>query len=115
MDRYADEIKIISKPGGVKILVFKDSEYSAVYKAWKESKKDPEEEEIKILKVAASIIRNDSILCTTIKNFYPPSNAMIDNIATEISPKLNFLLQEIIVKNKRYNLENYDRKIKVIF
>ena len=77
-------------------------------------KKNPEEEDMKALRVAASIIRNDNNLCTSIKNFYPPSNNILDNIDTEIPPKLKFLLQQIIVSNKRYNLDDYNKKITVI-
>lgn len=63
-ERYKDEIKFVSKPGGVKIIVFVDSEYTALCKSWRDEKKNPEEEDMKALRVAASIIRNDNNLCT---------------------------------------------------
>lgn len=36
------------------------------------------------------------------------------NIDAEVSPKLMLLLEEIILKNKRYNLDDYKRKVTVI-
>lgn len=44
---YKDEIKFISKPQGVKIIIFVDSEYAALCTVWKNEKKIPEEEDLK--------------------------------------------------------------------
>lgn len=50
--------------------------------------KNPEEEEMKAIKFLASIIRNENNLQVSSKNSYPPSNSILDNIDTEVSPKL---------------------------
>lgn len=103
-------MKIISKAGGLKIITFGDAEYKSLVAAWKNNKKNPNEEELKTLKDAAAIIRNDNKLFVSTKISYPPSNNILDNIDQEIPPKLNYFLQQIILHEKRYNLEKYEKK-----
>lgn len=43
-DKFKGEIKFVSKHGGIKIIVFVDSEYSALCKLWKNDQKNLEEE-----------------------------------------------------------------------
>lgn len=81
---------------------------------WKSDHKNPAEEEMEALKVAACIIRNDNNSFASQKNCYPPSDNILDNIFTETPPKLKFLIQEIVLHDKRYNLESYEKKIIVI-
>ena len=95
-------MSIVSKPGVVKVIIFNDSEYTAICNACKSDRKNPAIEKMQTVKKAASIIRNANY------------DSILENIDLEIAKKLKFLLDEIILHKKRYNLKSYERKITTI-
>ena len=100
--RYGEgNIKFSSKSGSGTIITFRDSEYIALKQSWLEKNKDKNEERLKILKAAASIIRNDinSKECDT--TFYPASDTFLNDVKTNIPESLQFLINEIILKGKK--------------
>lgn len=89
------------------IICFIDKQHDVLNKVWYDSKKQNiGEERYRILKAAATILREDiqSVVCDT-KNYAPPSQ-MFENINREIPESLTYFLELLILKNKRHKLEN---------
>lgn len=63
------------------------------------------------MKSAAAVIRNDNNQFVSQKKCYPPSDRILDNIDDEIPSKLKYFLQEIILRDKKYNLESCEKKL----
>jgi hypothetical protein len=61
---------------------------------------------LKILKTAAAIIRDDIQSCVFDNTMYPPPSRMFENINTDILDSLSYFLEQVILKNKRHNLEH---------
>ncbi|KAE9525653.1 hypothetical protein AGLY_014180, partial [Aphis glycines] len=105
--KYDNRIIITEKQGSLTIICFIDKQYDVLNKVWYDSKKQNiGEERFRILKAAATILREDiqSVVCDT-KN-YPPPSQMFENINREIPESLTYFLELLILKNKRHKLEN---------
>lgn len=77
--------------------------------SWYENKKsNVSEERLRVVEAAAAIIREDirSVLIDT----YPPVNQMFDNINKNIPQSLLFFLKQIIIKNKKGNINELENK-----
>lgn len=105
--KYDNRIIITEKQGSLTIICFIDKQHDVLNKVWYDSKKQNiGEERYRILKAAATILREDiqSVVCDT-KNYAPPSQ-MFENINREIPESLTYFLELLILKNKRHKLEN---------
>lgn len=105
--KYGNRIIITEKLGSSAFICFIDNQHDVLSKAWYEKKKENEmEERLRILKAAAAIVREDiqSIVFDT--DNYPPPTQMFEDINSDIPESLTYLLEQIILKNKRSKLEH---------
>ena len=101
--KYGSRIIITEKPG--KFICFIDNCQDILSQAWSDKKNlNEKEERLKILKAAAA--RNDIRSCVFDNTMYPPSSRMFENINTDIPDSLSYFLEQVILKNKRHNMEH---------
>ena len=108
---YKDKIIISSSWTYSTIVCLKKCEYNILSNAWYEQRKsNKDDEEYRLLDVAAEILLSD--IQSQISDFeqYPVSDKMFDNIDQNVSPKLLYLLRKIILKNRKGNLRPYEVK-----
>ncbi|GFX25092.1 uncharacterized protein TNCV_2752671 [Trichonephila clavipes] len=106
IDRYHDDIVTSCKFGSNNIICFKKINHNILTENWYNQKhKCKEEEELHIPKAASEIIRRDIRAQVYDNENYTPSDKMLENIDDSIPKSLNFLLSEIILKDKENRIE----------
>ena len=83
-------------PGSGTIVSFQDEEYNILQQYWTQSKMNEHEEKLKILKNAATIVRNDILQKVYDTNSYPPSDSILEEIDNLIPESLRYLVDEIV-------------------
>ncbi|KAL4105063.1 hypothetical protein QTP88_020338 [Uroleucon formosanum] len=109
--RYGKDIIITTKHAKLTIICFLDTQKKMLCQSWYENKKsNVSEERLRVVEAAAAIIREDirSVLINT--DTYPPVNQMFDNINKNIPQSLLFFLKQIIIKNKKGNINELENK-----
>lgn len=76
----------------------------------KVKKKYPEAERLRIVEAAAAIIREDIRTSIVETKSYPPPNKMLDNVNQEIPKTLLHFLEEVIIKNKKGQIDHLKTK-----
>lgn len=109
--KYLTDIVITKKVGAFTIISFRDAQANILSKAWYESKKiDPEAERLRIVEAAAAIIREDIRTSIVETKSYPPPSKMLDNVNQEIPKTLLHFLEEVIVKNRKGQIDHLKTK-----
>ncbi|KAL4112100.1 hypothetical protein QTP88_015948 [Uroleucon formosanum] len=109
--RYGKDIIITTKHAKLTIICFLDTQKKILCQSWYENKKSNVlEERLRVVEAAAAIIRVDirSVLINT--DTYPPVNQMFDNINKNIPQSLLFFLKQIIIRNKKGNINELENK-----
>lgn len=116
IERYGrDNIVWSSKSGSPTIICFRSIEHEVLSKSWYESKLQNEKEErLRILKAAASIIRQDIRSQVCQNDYYPPSDNMFEHVNDFIPASLDFFTKEMILKDKKGDLDNLEKKCTAI-
>ncbi|CAH2085135.1 unnamed protein product [Euphydryas editha] len=109
--KYSDDIFIIHKRGKEPIIYYKTFEIVKICHDWftdDDTNLMDDLQKEKILKIAASILR-DSILKFNYSNqSYPPAPTFLDNVVSSIPPLLTSFLGDLLVKeNTKYHSENF--------
>ncbi|CAG9782212.1 unnamed protein product [Diatraea saccharalis] len=73
-------------------------------------KSTPAEERLRIVEAAAAIIREDIRSSVVETKTYPPPNKMLDDINEEIPKTLSHFLEEIILKNRKGEVDHLKTK-----
>lgn len=105
--KYGSRIIITENPGKLTFICFVDNYQDILSQAWS-AKKDLDEKEkrVKILKAAAAIVREDIQSCVFDNTMYPPPGRMFENVNNDIPKSLSYFLEQVILKNKRHNLDH---------
>ena len=118
IERFHDDIIISTKFGSNTIICFKKINHDVLTENWYDQKyNSKEEQEFHILKAASEIIRRDIRAQVYDNENYTPSDKMLQDVDESIPKSLNFLLSEIILKDKKNNAETiprYEKKCKSI-
>ena len=105
--KYGNRIIITEKPEKLTFICFVDNYQDILSQAWSDKKNlNEKEERLKILKAAAAIIRDDIQSCVFGNTMYPLPSRMFENINTDITDSLSYFLEQVILENKRHNLEH---------
>ena len=105
--KYGSRIIITEKPGKLTFICFVDNYQDILSQAWSDKKNlNEKEERLKILKAAAAIIRDDIQFCAFDNTTCPPPSRMFENINTDIPDSLSYFWGQVVLKNKRHNLEH---------
>ncbi|GBP81140.1 hypothetical protein EVAR_88238_1 [Eumeta japonica] len=72
----------------------------------KKKKKNKTEERLRVLDAAAAIIREDIQTAVFDNSNYPPPSRMFEDLNNEIPESLTYLVERVILKNKRSNLDH---------
>ncbi|CAH2086035.1 unnamed protein product [Euphydryas editha] len=109
--KYLTDIIITKKIGSFTIISFRDTQLNVLSKAWYENKKStPVEERLRIVEAAAAIIREDIRSSVVETKTYPPPNKMLDCINEEIPKTLSHFLEEMILKNRKGQVDHLKTK-----
>ncbi|KMQ83773.1 hypothetical protein RF55_19127 [Lasius niger] len=111
-EKYGDDIIFTIKQNREFILSFRDTGHKILTSNWYEKQNsDIKEERLKIVKAAAEIITEDIRSQVYETNNYPPSDAFLKNVESDIRSTLQLLLNLIIMKNKRGSQEKWNTKV----
>lgn len=105
--KYGDKIIITEKPGALTFVCLINSHHEILNQSWSENKKiNKQEERLKTLEAAASIIREDIQSSVFDNSYYPPPGRMFEDLNNDIPQSLTFFLEQMILKNKRSNFDH---------
>lgn len=93
--KYSNKIIITEKPEKLTFICFVDNYQDILSQAWYD----------KNLKAAAAIVRYIQS-CVFDNTVYPPPSRMFENINNDIPESLSYFFEQIILNNKRHNLEH---------
>ena len=103
--KFCYKIIITEKPGKLTFIFF-DNHSDILNQAWYEKKSQNKEEQFRILKTAAAIIREDILSLVFDNTNYPSPSQMFEDINSDIPESLSYFLEQVILKNKRSKLEH---------
>ena len=105
--KYGDKIIITEKSGALTFICLIDNHHDILNQAWYEKKKiNNEEERLRVIEAAASIIREDIQSAVFDNSHYPPPGRMFEDLNNDIPQSLTHLLERIILKKKRSNFDH---------
>ncbi|XP_029341748.1 uncharacterized protein LOC100571724 isoform X2 [Acyrthosiphon pisum] len=111
INKYGDDIIITKSHGRKSVVSFKNTGFKVLTNAWYDSKKENEEEErLRIVEAAATIIREDIRSFVYETDSFPPPNQFMDDVKEDIPKTLLFFLSEVCGKNKKTKSQKYDNK-----
>ncbi|KYN21230.1 hypothetical protein ALC57_06394 [Trachymyrmex cornetzi] len=106
LEKYGDEILLINS-GRSTVVCYKNTGYKVISDAWYQKRSDnPAEERLRVIREAATIIREDIRSVLFDVSSYPPSDTFLQNAESKIPESLKVFLSEVITKNRRFNTNN---------
>lgn len=114
IERYGHELVVSSRAGKSTFFCFVQHHYTILENEWQNQRlKNESDEENRILQMAGKIIRKNIQSEEYSTELYPPSQQFFANVSDCIPKNLKFLLEEIIMTNKKGGQEtmnSYQRK-----
>lgn len=111
-DKYKTDIIITRLKNRSPIISFKDIGHEILYQAWYDQRKENmNDEKLRIVKCAGEIIVDDIRSKIYDCDEYPSPMNFLGNIEDDVPESLRVLLETIILKNKRGDLDKWKVKI----
>ncbi|CAH0381456.1 unnamed protein product [Bemisia tabaci] len=113
--KFGERIVITNLPRLKTVVSLRETSEKILREAWYAEKCEKEgDERLRIVRMAASIIKEDIILKTSDSDyFYPAPSEMMSETEKKIPESLNIFLNDVIVKGKKGDASSWRRKSQV--
>lgn len=107
-EKYGNDVIITSLKNRSPIISFRDTGHEILYNTWYEKReKKMENERLRLVKSAGEIIVEDIRSKIYFREEYPSPMKFLDNADDDVPESLQALLETIILKNKRGDLDKW--------
>ena len=111
LEHYGDKIIITANNNKVPTVCLKSVGHSILSDAWYENRKsDPKAEKLRVIEMAANIIREEITSTVYDVECYPNSNEFLNNIDELIPKSLQFFIDKLMLKKAKKNVMDQMKK-----